>query len=72
MKSNQSNRYYIEISRVLSDGKAYTPTYILSQVERQPKWNDVKAVLNTMIDDEIVVWNDDQTKLFIPTSAKRS
>jgi hypothetical protein len=25
-----------------------------------------------MIDDEIVVWNDDQTKLFIPTSAKRS
>jgi hypothetical protein len=72
MKSNQSDRYYIEISRVLSDGKAYTPTYILSQVERQPKWNDVKAVLNTMIDDEIVVWNDDQTKLFIPTSAKRS
>ncbi|RPH39923.1 MAG: hypothetical protein EHM87_23220, partial [Burkholderiales bacterium] len=65
-KSNQSDRFYIAISQLLSDGNAYESTYILSQVARRPEWDDVKAVLNAMIDDEVVLWTDDLTKLYIP------
>jgi hypothetical protein len=49
-----------------------TPLAIKSVVAARADWNEVKEVLNAMIDDEVVVWTDDQTKLFIPNVSKRS
>ena len=70
-KSNQSNRFYIAITHALASGPM-TPLAIKSVVAARADWDEVKEVLNAMIDDEVVVWTDDQTKLFIPNVSKRS